>query len=438
VTPRRNRHDSCHRTPARGLLLGYRSGVDVSLAGAEERKVRAARRFGRIGLTITIGWMLLVPASVVYTGLPAVGFTAALAVLYVAALALHLWRIRQHVRLLGSRAPLWFAVAASVVGLAITLVGLASGFVGFLWAVIGGVLLGDIVAGLRARWTAVWVLSATALTAGLGYAVSLSVYAALPFEASPWIGVSIAAVYVAMMWALDVERLWWLKAVTDLDDSRRAAAELATARERLRLADDLHDILGHALEVVAFKSELAARLQPVDPDRARAEMEEVQRVARESLSEVRALVRDTRGIDLVTEVAGARAVLGSAGIALRVQGDPATVGATARAVLGRVLREAMTNVLRHAEPSQCSIAIEVCDGDARLRVVNDGALPADGDAGTGLAALSRYLDEHAGHLDAGAADDGTFHLNATLPAGPRLRAENVAPTTFSAHGVEPA
>jgi two-component system sensor histidine kinase DesK len=89
-------------------------------------------------------------------------------------------------------------------------------------------------------------------------------------------------------------------------------------------------------------------------------------------------------------------------------------------VLGRVLREAMTNVLRHAEPSHCRIEIEVAGGEARLRVLNDGALPADGaDVGTGLVALGRYLDEHAGRLDAGPAPDGTFRLDAVLPAGAR-------------------
>src|SRR3954449_11797667 len=117
---------------------------------------------------------------------------------------------------------------------------------------------------------------------------------------------------------IDFERLWWLKAVTDMDDARRTAAELATVRERLRLADDLHDILGHALEVVAFKSELAARLQGVDAERARLEMEQVQRVARESLSEVRAMVRETRGTDLVTELAGATTVLEWAGTVMVV------------------------------------------------------------------------------------------------------------------------
>ncbi|MDN5933402.1 MAG: histidine kinase, partial [Pseudonocardia sp.] len=278
---------------------------------------------------------------------------------------------------------------------------------------------GDVVGGRRARVTAVWVAAAVVLTAALGLWVTGMVYPADPeSQAMRWVSVAIAVTYVGGLWIVDVERLWWLKAVIDIDGSRRTAAELATARERLRLADDLHDILGHALEVVAFKSELAARLP--DHERARAEMEEVQRVARQSLTEVRGLVRDARSIDLVTELDGARAVLESSGIVLVVRGDPATVGPTARNVLGRVLREAMTNVLRHAQPSRCSIEIDVTGGDARLVVVNDGALPPERpDPGTGLAALERYLTEHAGRLDAGLTADGTFRLDASLPVGGR-------------------
>ncbi|WP_214370641.1 sensor histidine kinase [Pseudonocardia sp. H11422] len=393
--------------------------MDTSpLAGAEERKVRAARRFGRIGLVITLLWLLTVPAFVIWTGLPEAVFGWPLLALYLAALGLHVWRIREHVSSLGRGASAPFMAAAAAVALAIALLGLASAWAGWIWALVSGVLLGDIVSGLRARWIVVWIGAAAAAVLGLGLLISANIDFGVP--AAWWVGPALAAFYVATMWVLDVERLWWLKAVTDLDDSRRAAAELATARERLRLADDLHDILGHALEVVAFKSELATRLLPADTARARTEMEEVQRVARESLSEVRALVRDTRSTDLVTELAGARAVLDTAGVVLTVRGDPETVGPTARNVLGRVLREAMTNVLRHAEPSHCTIDIEVADGGARLEVVNDGALPANGtDPGTGLAALSRYLDEHAGRLDAGPGPGGTFRLDAVLPGAAR-------------------
>ncbi|MHA6623920.1 sensor histidine kinase [Pseudonocardia sichuanensis] len=386
------------------------------LLGPEERKVRAARRFGRIGLAMTIFWLLTVPAYGVWlAGLDLVSGWY-LFVLYVVAFGLHLWRIRQHMTALGARAPWWFVVVATVVGIAITLLGLATGYPGFIWSLVGGVLLGDVVAGLRARWIMLWIGLATAFTLVAGYLLTAPSLVGTPI--SPWFPAGCAAFFVATMWTLDVERLWWLKAVTDLDDSRRTAAELATARERLRLADDLHDILGHALEVVAFKSELAARLQEGDPVRARVEMEEVQAVARRSLSEVRALVRDTRPTDLGTELAGARAVLETAGVDLVVRGDPAGVGPAAGNVLGRVLREAMTNVLRHSEPSRCTIEIDATGGQARLRVVNDGALPGDdADPGTGLAALGRYLQEHAGRLEARPGPDGTFRLDAELPAG---------------------
>jgi two-component system sensor histidine kinase DesK len=382
--------------------------------GPEERKVRAARRFGRIGLVITIAWLLTVPAYVLLLGGLDLRSGWHLFGLYAVALGLHLWRIRQHMTALGGRAPTWFLVAAGVVGIAISLFGLASGFPGFMWSLVGGVLLGDVVAGLRGRWIVLWIGLATVVVLIAGYGLVAPTLAGVPI--SPWFPAGMGAFFMASMWTLDVERLWWLKAVTDLDDSRRTAGELATARERLRLADDLHDILGHALEVVAFKSELAARLQDADPGRARIEMEEVQAVARRSLSEVRALVRDTRPTDLAAELAGARAVLETAGVDLVVRGDPSGVGPAVGNVLGRVLREAMTNVLRHAAPRRCTIEIDVADGQARLRVVNDGAFPGDdADPGTGLAALGRYLQENAGRLDARPGPDGTFRLDAQMP-----------------------
>ena len=296
--------------------------------------MRSARRFGRIGLASTLLYLLFVPLPLFLDALRP-DFAPIMVALFVVGFGLHLWRIRELMQSLGRPAALWFTVAASAVGLAITVVGLGSGAIGFTWSLLGGVLLGDVVGGRRARVTAVWVVAASLLTAVLGYWVTGLIYPTDPqSQALRWFSVGLAVMYVGGMWVLDVERLWWLKAVIDLDGARRAAAELATARERLRLADDLHDILGHALEVVAFKSELAARLP--DRERARAEMVEVQRVARESLSEVRALVRDTRTTDLVTELAGARAVLDSAGVVLVVRGDPTTVGPTARNVLGRV------------------------------------------------------------------------------------------------------
>jgi two-component system, NarL family, sensor histidine kinase DesK len=368
----------------------------------EERRLRAARRFGRIGLVWTTLTFLFAPAFALIPGWDPPGAIAVLVVLFVAAAGLHVWRIRLHLLRLGAVAPTWLSVAAIVVALALAWFGTSSSPTGWMWSMLSGILLGDVVAGRRWRQALPLVLGGTVASAGLAWFAAGHV----PVPLGEPVAAVITVIYVGSFWMLDVERLWWLKAVTDLEDSRRTAADLATARERLRLADDLHDILGHALEVVAFKSELAAR----DPARAQAEMEEVQRVARESLREVRALVRGGRDTDLVLELAGARAVLGSAGVALTVTGDPAALDPTARTVFGRVLREAMTNVLRHAQPTRCAIEIAA----DRLVVGNDGVLGGSSGDGTGLAALSRYLGDHSGTLAAGPDGRGGFRLEAVL------------------------
>jgi two-component system sensor histidine kinase DesK len=215
-------------------------------------------------------------------------------------------------------------------------------------------------------------------------------------------------------------RQWRL--ALELDQARRDAAELGATRERLRFAEDLHDILGHALEVVSLKSELATRLGPVDPDRAHAEMAEVQRLARGALKDVRDLVRGRRPIDLATELAGARTLLESAGIECVVDVEPATepaagaalepaAGARHSELLGRVLREAVTNLLRHADTRRCWVTVR----PAALSVVNDGVTGAPPGDGTGLAALARRVAAADGVFTAGPGErPGTFAVSAVL------------------------
>jgi two-component system sensor histidine kinase DesK len=202
----------------------------------------------------------------------------------------------------------------------------------------------------------------------------------------------------------------WRIAV-ELDQARRDAAELGATRERLRFAEDLHDILGHALEVVSLKSELAGRLVAVDPSRAHAEMVEVQRLARGALRDVRQLARGQRPTDLDTELSGARTLLASAGIDCVVDGSPSD--GPHDELLGRVLREAMTNLLRHADTRQCWITVR----PAALTVVNDGvdaASRAVGD-GTGIAGLRRRVTELGGSLTAGPGElPGTFSVAVVL------------------------
>lgn len=201
-------------------------------------------------------------------------------------------------------------------------------------------------------------------------------------------------------------RQWHI--AVELDQARRAAAELGATRERLRFAEDLHDILGHALEVVSLKSELATRLVPVDPERAHTEMVEVQRLARGALRDVRELARGRRPTDLETELTGARTLLASAGIDCVVDGSSA--GGAHSELLGRVLREAVTNLLRHADTRHCWITVR----PTAVTVVNDGV---DEDKpvgdGTGLNGLRRRVTEAGGELTAGSGS-GTFTVTAVL------------------------
>lgn len=208
-----------------------------------------------------------------------------------------------------------------------------------------------------------------------------------------------------------------------LDDARRMAGQLAVADERLRFAADLHDIQGHHLQVIALKSELAARLAEADPARAADEMREVQQLAGDALRETRALVQGYRRTTLSAEIANASRVLASAGVEVRADVDAdlaQTLPPAARGLLGLVVREATTNLLRHSRAARASFVLRHADDGARLVVDNDGAggpRAARGD-GTGLTSLAERLDAVGGHLSWTTEDD-RFVVTATV----------VAPTT---------
>ncbi|URN16774.1 MULTISPECIES: sensor histidine kinase [Streptomyces] len=227
---------------------------------------------------------------------------------------------------------------------------------------------------------------------------------------------------------------WLLRAVWELDAAHRLQARLAIAEERLRFARDLHDVMGRNLSVIALKSELAVRLaRHGAADRAVGEMDEVQRIARESQREVREVVRGYREADLHTELEGARGVLAAAGIRCRVDvRDPDTdLPAAAQSALAWVVREAATNVLRHSDARHCRVTVSAPPdgGQAVLVVENDGvgAGPPRGGApggveapgavpGSGLAGLRERLAVLGGVLEAGPADGGgRFRVTARVP-----------------------
>ena len=200
-----------------------------------------------------------------------------------------------------------------------------------------------------------------------------------------------------------------------LREAREELTRLAVADERLRIARDLHDLLGHTLSVIALKSELAQKLVARDPDRAAAELGEVQEVTRRALAEVREAVHAYRQLALDDALNGARTALAAAGIECRLDETELEVSEDVEAVLAWAVREATTNVVRHSGARNCAIRIHARDGAVAVEVEDDGAGPAPGRAGSGLAGLAERAARVRGSLETGARPEGGFRLRLTVP-----------------------
>ena len=181
--------------------------------------------------------------------------------------------------------------------------------------------------------------------------------------------------------------------------------ELEINEERNRMARDMHDILGHSLTVIALKSELATRLVDVAPDQARAELDEVQSLARSALADVRATVNSYRELSLAGELARATGVLTSAGIRADLPLTVEAVDPELRELFAWVVREGVTNVVRHAHASHCKVeltsdSIEVTDDGIGL----DSAGAGDGH---GLEGLRQRCQDNGADLTIEAPSSGS-------------------------------
>jgi signal transduction histidine kinase len=210
--------------------------------------------------------------------------------------------------------------------------------------------------------------------------------------------------------------VWVLDVVQQMERSRGIELQLAVAEERLRFARDLHDVMGRNLSTIAVKSQLAGELVRRGRPGADEEVADISRIAEASLREVREVVRGYRTADLPGELAGARSVLRAAGVACTVTGEDAgaALAGEVQAALGWVVREAVTNVLRHSRAAECGITLTVADGEVRLDVANDGAGDGPVVRGNGLTGLAERLAGAGGRLDVAAAG-GRFRLTATVP-----------------------
>ena len=147
---------------------------------------------------------------------------------------------------------------------------------------------------------------------------------------------------------------------------------LAKVAERERIARDLHDVLGHTLSVIILKSELAGKLLDRDPERAKAEIADVERTSREALAEVRNTIRGYRANSLEAELKQATEALETAGITVKSEAAKMKLTAAQESVVGLVVREAVTNIVRHANARNCSLRLSPNNGSCRLEIQDDG------------------------------------------------------------------
>ncbi|MET7334718.1 histidine kinase [Nonomuraea sp. NPDC005650] len=205
-----------------------------------------------------------------------------------------------------------------------------------------------------------------------------------------------------------------------LHQAQRDLTREALIQERTRIARDLHDLLSFSLSAVALKGELCDRLLDVDPVRARAELAALPELVERALAELESVAHATVGLRLDQELAAAHTVLEAAGIRVAATVETGPLPPEVDTAMAAVLREAVTNVVRHSTARTCAVTITQAGQTVRLSVVNDGAAepspsaPQPGPGGSGLTGLA---ERTGGRLTAGSQLGGRFELVAEFATG---------------------
>ncbi|MEU9988392.1 histidine kinase [Streptomyces sp. NPDC048045] len=211
-----------------------------------------------------------------------------------------------------------------------------------------------------------------------------------------------------------------VRTTVELRKARATVAQLAANEERLRLARDLHDLLGHSLSLITLKSELAGRMLPDHPDKAAQQVADIEQVSRQALVDVREAVTGYRRPRLAEELAGTQVALTAAGVVAEVPAEPDLTGVPeeAESALAWALREAVTNVVRHSGADKCLIQLvhrQTLDGPRfELSVEDNGSGGSGNGPGNGLTGLTERLEKAGGTLEAGRIRHG-FRLVARVP-----------------------
>ncbi|MET7574871.1 histidine kinase [Streptomyces sp. NPDC005492] len=310
---------------------------------------------------------------------------------------------------------------------------------------------GTIVALVAVLWVLGLVLALCFGSAWLGVFVYVSVTCGvtLPLTTAYWtIPLTTAAMMLAGWAADDLDDAWGLflvvllvgysmtgvrqlvRTTVELRKARATVAQLAANEERLRLARDLHDLLGHSLSLITLKSELAGRMLPDHPDKAAQQVADIEQVSRQALVDVREAVTGYRRPRLADELAGAQIALTAAGVTadLPVEPDLAHLPEDSESALAWALREAVTNVVRHSGAQRCVVELvrrQTLDGPMlELSVEDNGSGGSGKGPGNGLSGLTERLEKVGGSLEAARVKHG-FRLVARVPADAQVSSADV-------------
>ncbi|MEV2214681.1 histidine kinase [Streptomyces sp. NPDC050997] len=330
--------------------------------------------------------------------------------------------------------------------------GLALGYGGnwLLFFPLFGLATGAVVRMPHLRWAGAGV----ALLSGVA-SVTRDGWGGLDIAYATWISTMVTAAILSLS-----------DAVRELRAAREELARRAVEQERLRFSRDLHDLLGHTMSVIVVKAEAARRLAARDLTAALDQITDIESVGRQALTEIREAVTGYRDGSLITELDRARSALSAAGVELVLSQLGPPLPPQTEVLLGWVVREAVTNVVRHSGADRCEITVAGAAERVRLTVTDDGtgadasastaawdsdpgaaAGPASGGAwvgagfreglgGTGLKGLTERLAAAGGSLTAGPGTRGGFAVTAELPVEPTESVEAAeplgAPTTVGA------